>query len=61
MGPARHLVVFARAPRLGAVKRRLARDVGAVAAWRFYRETTKTLLPPGKPRAISLRDERKRT
>jgi len=32
----RHLVIFARAPRLGAVKRRLARDIGDVAAWRFY-------------------------
>jgi len=30
---------MARAPRLGAVKRRLARDVGALAAWRFYRHT----------------------
>lgn len=34
----RHLVVFAREPRLGCVKRRLAADIGAVAAWRFYRE-----------------------
>jgi rSAM/selenodomain-associated transferase 1 len=32
----RHLVIFARSPRIGAVKRRLARDIGAVAAWRFY-------------------------
>lgn len=32
----RQLVIFARSPRLGAVKRRLARDIGAVAAWRFY-------------------------
>ncbi|MEM9682375.1 MAG: TIGR04282 family arsenosugar biosynthesis glycosyltransferase [Pseudomonadota bacterium] len=30
------LVIFARSPRLGAVKRRLARDIGDVAAWRFY-------------------------
>jgi rSAM/selenodomain-associated transferase 1 len=36
----RHLVVFARAPRLGAVKRRLAEDVGDLAAWRFYRDCT---------------------
>ncbi|MFQ5784029.1 MAG: TIGR04282 family arsenosugar biosynthesis glycosyltransferase [Alphaproteobacteria bacterium] len=36
----RHLVVFVKAPRLGAVKTRLARDIGALAAWRFYRETT---------------------
>jgi rSAM/selenodomain-associated transferase 1 len=32
----RHLVIFARSPRLGAVKRRLARDIGDMAAWRFY-------------------------
>jgi rSAM/selenodomain-associated transferase 1 len=31
------LVVFARAPRLGTVKRRLARDIGALAALRFHR------------------------
>ncbi len=37
MRSARHVVIMARAPRLGAVKRRLARDVGALAAWRFYR------------------------
>lgn len=40
----RHLVVFARAPRLGQVKRRLARDIGALAAWRFYRTATGDLL-----------------
>jgi rSAM/selenodomain-associated transferase 1 len=34
-----HLVIFARAPLLGQVKRRLARDIGAVAATRFYRAT----------------------
>jgi len=37
-GPeSRHLIVMAKAPRLGRVKTRLARDVGAVAAWNFYR------------------------
>ena len=40
----RHLVVMARAPRLGAVKRRLARDVGEVEALRFYRAHTGALL-----------------
>lgn len=35
----RHLVIFARAPRLGRVKRRLARDIGDAAATRFYRLT----------------------
>ncbi len=33
----RHLVVFAKPPRLGRVKTRLAADIGALAAWRFYR------------------------
>jgi rSAM/selenodomain-associated transferase 1 len=33
----RYLVLFARAPQLGAGKRRLARDIGAVAALRFER------------------------
>ena len=36
--------VFARAPRLGAVKRRLARDIGARAALDFHRATMLTLL-----------------
>ena len=36
--------MFARAPRLGAVKRRLARDIGARAALRFYRATLIRLL-----------------
>lgn len=35
----RHLVLFARAPRLGAVKRRLAADIGPLAACVFYRTT----------------------
>ncbi len=37
-------IVFARAPRLGAVKRRLARDIGARAALRFHRATLLRLL-----------------
>jgi rSAM/selenodomain-associated transferase 1 len=32
-----HLILFARLPRLGSGKRRLARDIGAVAALRFER------------------------
>ena len=44
MSPCSHLVVMARAPRLGAVKRRLARDLGDLAAWRFYRMTAGRLL-----------------
>ncbi|MFQ5983994.1 MAG: TIGR04282 family arsenosugar biosynthesis glycosyltransferase [Alphaproteobacteria bacterium] len=35
-----HLVIFVRAPRLGAVKTRLAADVGGLKAWQFYRRTT---------------------
>ena len=35
----RHLVLFARAPRRGTVKRRLAADIGTEAALRFYRDT----------------------
>ncbi|MGE4221284.1 MAG: TIGR04282 family arsenosugar biosynthesis glycosyltransferase [Alphaproteobacteria bacterium] len=32
-----HLVIFAKSPRLGRAKRRLAADIGSVAALRFYR------------------------
>jgi uncharacterized protein len=35
----RHLVIFARTPELGRVKRRLGRDIGLIAAARFYRST----------------------
>jgi len=38
------VLVFARVPRLGAVKRRLARDLGARAALRFHRATLFHLL-----------------
>lgn len=38
------VIVFARAPRLGAVKRRLARGIGAMAALRFYRGQLAALL-----------------
>ncbi len=39
-----HLVVFARTPRLGRVKTRLGRDIGAVAAWAFYRRALGSVL-----------------
>ena len=39
-----HLVIFARAPRLGGVKRRLARDIGDLAALRFYFQTMNALV-----------------
>jgi rSAM/selenodomain-associated transferase 1 len=35
----KHLVIFARAPQLGRVKRRLAAAVGPISAARFYRAT----------------------
>lgn len=38
------VIVFARAPRLGAVKRRLARRIGERAALRFHRATLTALL-----------------
>jgi len=38
------LIVFARAPRLGTVKRRLAAGIGALAALRFYRGQLRRLL-----------------
>jgi len=44
MRPARHLVLFLRAPRLGRVKSRLAAGIGALAALRFYRLVSERLL-----------------
>jgi len=38
------VIVFARAPRLGTVKRRLARDIGPRAALRFHLSTLTALL-----------------
>jgi rSAM/selenodomain-associated transferase 1 len=38
------VIVFARAPRLGTVKRRLARDIGDRAALRFYQANLARLL-----------------
>ena len=40
----RRLLIFAKAPRLGQVKRRLAAEIGVVAAWRFQREALATAL-----------------
>lgn len=34
------VIVFARVPQLGAVKTRLARDIGRLEAWRFHRNAT---------------------
>ncbi len=38
------LVVMSKAPRMGRVKTRLARDIGAAEALRFYKTNTKSLL-----------------
>ena len=46
MNPAVHLVVFVNPPRIGRAKTRLAGDIGAVAAWSFYRRMLETILPP---------------
>lgn len=37
------VILFVKAPRVGAVKTRLSADIGAVAAWRFYGETVRRL------------------
>ncbi len=42
----KHLVVMAKAPRLGRVKTRLAKDIGAVAAWSFYRQMLAMVIQP---------------
>lgn len=40
----KHLVIFARTPQAGRVKRRLAREIGVLAATRFYRSLLATTL-----------------
>jgi glycosyltransferase A (GT-A) superfamily protein (DUF2064 family) len=40
----RHLVIFARRPAYGVGKRRLAAEIGDLAAWRFQRFTLAALL-----------------
>lgn len=39
-----HLVIFVKEPRLGKVKTRLAKGIGRVAAWRFYKKTVSALI-----------------
>ena len=39
-----NLVLFAKTPRIGKVKTRLAKDIGIFAATKFYRSTVKILL-----------------
>ena len=38
------LYLFLRAPQIGGVKRRLAADIGTLAAWRFYRTASGALI-----------------
>lgn len=40
----KHLVIFLKMPRLGTVKTRLGRDIGMVAAWKFYRDAVESLV-----------------
>lgn len=40
----RHLVIFVKAPRVGAVKTRLARTLGRVGAWALYKKMTADVL-----------------
>ena len=44
-GLAHHLVVFAKLPRMGTVKTRLAMHIGTVSAWAFARQCIKTITP----------------
>lgn len=44
MTPCRTVIVFMKAPRMGRVKSRLARDLGRVGAWCFYRRHSAMLL-----------------
>ncbi|MGE0726186.1 MAG: DUF2064 domain-containing protein [Alphaproteobacteria bacterium] len=44
MRPRDHLLIFLRAPMLGRVKRRLAADLGPLAALRFYRDHSRALV-----------------
>lgn len=38
------LVIFVKAPQMGRVKTRLAKDIGTYKAWRFYRNTVRNLI-----------------
>lgn len=42
--PLGHVVIFAKAPRIGTAKRRLAAGIGQLAAWRCYRDMTHALI-----------------
>jgi rSAM/selenodomain-associated transferase 1 len=44
MNPTQHLVIIAKAPRIGCVKTRLAFDIGAHKAWSFYRHNLNSIV-----------------
>ena len=46
MSLTQHLVVFAKTPRLGTVKTRLAADIGLTTAWAFARQTLAAVVRP---------------
>jgi len=46
MALSNHLVIMAKAPQIGRVKTRLARGIGRVGAWNFYRRTLAAVSRP---------------
>jgi rSAM/selenodomain-associated transferase 1 len=44
MYPTQHLVIIAKAPRMGRVKTRLALDIGVHKAWSFYRHNLNSIV-----------------
>ena len=40
----KHLVIMVKVPQIGATKTRLAAGIGPLAAWRFYRNTTTSVI-----------------
>ena len=56
MRPLRQVVIFVKAPQMGAVKRRVSADIGDFAGWRFYRtETARLIAKLGRLRNCELR------
>ncbi len=44
MRNSQHIIIFARAPNYGRVKRRLAKDIGKLRACQFYRQNLRKLI-----------------
>jgi rSAM/selenodomain-associated transferase 1 len=44
MNPTQHLIIMAKAPRMGRVKTRLALDIGTHKAWSFYRHNLNSVV-----------------